>query len=230
MNPDGLWRRDAPERFVDRRDAGRQLAERLAPVVGDEDTVVLALPRGGVPVAEEVAEELGAPLDLILVRKVGVPWQPELALGAVSSGNVTFFNPDVVAATGLTPEELEDEARRERDELDRRERLYREGRPPTDLTGKTVVLVDDGIATGATVRAALKALSERGAARTVVASPVAPPETVALLREEADHVVCLVTPSDLGAIGFWYEDFRPVEDEEVVSALRDRSAEGSGRA
>lgn len=227
MTPDGLWRRAAAERFLDRRDAGRRLAERLAERVGIGDTVVLALPRGGVPVAEPVAERLGAPLDVVLVRKVGVPWQPELALGAVSTGDTTFLNDDVLAATGLDPEEIEEVVRRERRELERREALYREGRPPTDVKGKTVVLVDDGIATGATVRAALRALQERGAARTVVASPVAPPETVASLLEEADDVVCLKTPDNLQAIGLWYDDFSPVSDEEVTRVLQRRSTEES---
>lgn len=223
MTSDGFWRGGASETFTDRRDAGRQLADRLSSVVHDEDAVVLALPRGGVPVAEEVAEELGAALDVMLVRKVGVPWQPELALGAVASGDVTVFNDEVVRATGLTPEDIAQAVEREREELGRRERLYREGRPPADVAGKTVILVDDGIATGATIRAALRAVQQRGAARTIVASPVAPPETVAALRAEADDVVCVKTPDDLRAIGFWYEDFTPVEDHEVVIALRDRT-------
>lgn len=225
MTPDGLLGRGASERFVDRREAGRRLAERVAEEVEAGETVVLALPRGGVPVAEPVAERLGAPLDIVLVRKVGVPWQPELALGAVSTGDTTFLNEDVVAATGLSRDEIEEVVRRERRELDRREALYRRGRPPTDVRGKTVVLVDDGIATGATVRAALRALQERGAARTVVACPVAPPETVASLLEEADDVICLKTPRDLGAIGLWYDDFSPVADEEVTRALQRRSTE-----
>lgn len=223
MTPDGFWRGGASDAFADRHEAGRQLARRLSPMVGDEDTVVLALPRGGVPVAEEVAEELGAALDVMLVRKVGVPWQPELALGAVASGDVTVFNDDVVRATGLTSEDIDRAVERERGELERREGLYREGRPAADVTGKTVIVVDDGIATGATVRAALRALEQRGAARTIVASPVAPPETVASLRTQADDVVCLKTPDDLRAIGLWYEDFTPISDDEVVRALRDRA-------
>lgn len=228
MTPDGFWRGGALDAFADRRDAGRQLARRLSPVVGDEDTVVLALPRGGVPVAGEVAEELGAALDVMLVRKVGVPWQPELALGAVASGGVTVFNDEVVRATGLTAEDIDQAVEREREELEHRERLYREGRPPPDVTGKTVMVVDDGIATGATVRAALSALEQRGAARTIVASPVAPPDAVASLRTRADVVVCLKTPDNLRAIGLWYEDFTPVTDDEVVRALRNRAGGSRG--
>lgn len=208
---------------MDRSDAGGRLAERLADRLGSRETVVLALPRGGVPVAERVAERLGAPLDVVLVRKVGVPWQPELALGAVSTGGTMVFTQDVLAATGLAREEIEEAVRRELQELERRETLYRRGRPPTDVRGKTVVLVDDGIATGATVRAALRALRERGAARTVVACPVAPPETVASLLEEADEVIALKTPENLGAIGLWYNDFSPVPDEEVTRALQRRA-------
>jgi putative phosphoribosyl transferase len=220
--PGGLQPGDVPERFLDRRDAGRRLAPKVASRVGKEDVLVLALPRGGIPVAREVAEALGAPLDVLMVRKVGVPWQPELALGAVSSGEVTVLNDEVVRATGLTEEEVNDAVAREREELDRRERLYREGRPPQEVHGKTVVLVDDGIATGATVRAGLKALDQRGATRRVVACPVAPAQTVASLREEADDVVCVSTPDDLRAIGLWYVDFPPISDAEVIHALRDQ--------
>ncbi len=172
--------------------------------------------------AQEVAERLGAPLDVMLVRKVGVPWQPELAFGAVATGGVTVFNEEVVRLAGVSREEIDRAVGREREELERREVLYRGGRPPAELEGKTVVLVDDGIATGATARAAVRAAAQRGAARTVIACPVAPPETVASLRAEADDVVCLRTPPDFGAVGFWYRDFHPVEDEEVVDALRDR--------
>lgn len=225
MSPGPRRRGDASELFPDRAEAGRRLGERLSPLVGKEDTVVLGLPRGGVPVAREVAEELGAPLDVILVRKVGVPWQPELALAAVASGGVTVLNDEIVRATGLTGEEIADAVERERTELERRETLYRQGRSPIDVKGKTVVLVDDGIATGATVRAAVRAAVRRGAAHTVVACPVAPPETVASLRAEADDVVCLKTPSDFRAVGLWYEDFRPVSDDEVVRALGARKAD-----
>jgi predicted phosphoribosyltransferase len=172
-----------------------------------------------VPVAHEIATRVGAPLDVLIVRKLGVPWQPELAFGAVSSGGVVVCNQHVVAELRLAPDEVEEVVERERVELARRERLYRGDRPPVDVAGKTVVIVDDGIATGSTVRAALRALRQRGAARTLVACPVAPPDTVEALREEADDVVCLATPPDIIAIGFWYDDFSPVSDAEVLRLL-----------
>lgn len=209
--------------FVDRWEAGRRLAEEVAPKVDPARTVILGLPRGGVPVAHEIAARVGAPLDVLMVRKLGVPWQPELAFGAVASGGVIVYDDDVVAMADLSEAEMEEVAARERAELARRERLYRGGRAPLDVKGRTAVVVDDGIATGSTVRAALKALKELGAERRIVATPVAPPETVELLLREADDVICLLTPPDLMAIGFWYEDFLPVEDEEVLRLL----AEGS---
>ena len=212
-------------RFVDRRDAGRRLAIRLAPLVDPERSVVLGLPRGGVPVAYEIATGLGAPLDVLLVRKLGVPWQPELAFGAISSGGVTIYDDHVLAASDLAPREIEEVTDRERRELDRREHLYRGDRPPLDVTGRTAVVVDDGIATGSTMLAALAALAKRDAARRVVACPVAPPDVVELVRREADEVVCLVAPSALGAIGLWYEDFTTVTDEEVLRLLGRSHAE-----
>ncbi len=213
--------------FLDRRDAGRQLAGRLS-ALADADSVVLALPRGGVPVAHEIASRLGASMDVLLVRKLGVPWQPELAFGAVSTGGVTVLNDEVMRAAGLGREEIDAVIDRERAELERRERLYRGERAPVDVSGRTVVLVDDGIATGSTVRAALRALSARGAARTIVAAPVAAPETVEALRREADDVVCVETPPDLVAIGFWYRDFSPVADEEVLEILESGLTGGGG--
>jgi putative phosphoribosyl transferase len=206
-------------RFVDRLDAGRQLAERVAPAVEGAETVVLGLPRGGVPVAKEIATKIGAPLDVLLVRKLGVPWQPELAFGAISSGDVIVYNDEVLRLLDLSPREIDEVVERERSELARRERLYRGGRPPVPVGGKTAVVVDDGIATGSTVRAALQALATRGAARTIVASPVAPPETVERLLRDASDVICLQMPPNMGAIGFWYEDFDPVPDEEVERLL-----------
>ena len=206
-------------RFADRHAAGRALAERLAPVLDPRASVILALPRGGVPVGYEIAKQIGAPLDVLLVRKLGVPWQPELAFGAVSSGGVTVFNEAVLGELRLTPDETNEVIEQERAELERRERLYRGGRAPADVQGKTAVVVDDGIATGSTVRAALRALAHRGAKRTIVACPVAPPETVELLLREADDVVCLLTPPELLAIGVWYDDFLPVSDEEVLRLL-----------
>lgn len=205
--------------FIDRRDAGLQLAERVAPLVEGADAVVLALPRGGVPVALEVAARIGAPLDVLLVRKLGVPWQPELAFGAVSTGGVMVLNEDVLGALRLDQGEIDRVVEAERAELERRGQLYRGGRPPVEVKGRTVVVVDDGIATGSTVRAALRALEARGAERTIVAAPVAAPDTVERLMRDADDVVCLMTPVDLFAIGYWYQDFEPVPDSEVLRLL-----------
>jgi putative phosphoribosyl transferase len=214
-------------RFMDRWDAGRQLAERVAPCIEGKSSVILALPRGGVPVASEIASRVGAPLDVLLVRKLGVPWQPELAFGAISSGDVLVFNDEVLRMLDLSPREIDEVVERERAELARREQLYRGGRPSLPVDGRTVVLVDDGIATGSTVRAGLRALATRGASRTIVACPVAPPETVERLLREADDVICLQMPPNLGAIGLWYEDFSPVTDEEVQRLL---AAAGGGAA
>ncbi len=205
--------------FADRREAGRRLAEAVEPVVRGEDVVVLGLPRGGVPVAEEVARAIGAPLDVLVVRKLGVPWQPELAFGAISTGGVLVMNEDVVQAAALGPEEIDQVVGRERIELERRETMLHGGRDPLAVEGRTVVLVDDGIATGATVRAALRALGERGVTRSVLACPVAPIETVRALESEADEVVCLSTPTPFLAVGSWYRDFSAVSDAEVREIL-----------
>jgi predicted phosphoribosyltransferase len=206
-------------RFADRHQAGRLLAERVAPEVEGEDVVVLALPRGGVEVGYEVASRLGAPLDVLLVRKLGVPWQPELAFGAIATGDVVVINDDHVRALGLPLNLIRDVVKRERMELERRERLYRQGRKPLSVTGKTVVVVDDGIATGSTVRAALESLAKRGVARCVVACPVGAAETLHGLESEADLVLCLEAPVNFFAVGAWYEDFIPVSDEEVRRLL-----------
>jgi putative phosphoribosyl transferase len=219
MKGAALWGGGVSARFRDRADAGKRLAEKLAPRVDPKSTVVLALPRGGVPVAHEISTMLGIPLDILLVRKLGVPWQPELAFGAVSSGDVTVVNEDVVDTLRLTSEEVQEVVQRELEELARRERVYRGDRTPLKVAGKTVVIVDDGIATGSTVRAALSALERQGAAHTIVACPVAPPDTVERLFDEADDVVCLKTPPDLVAIGLWYDDFTPVYDEDVLRLL-----------
>jgi putative phosphoribosyl transferase len=220
----------ASDRFVDRTAAGRQLADLVAPHVDPGESVILGLPRGGVPVAYEIAKRLGAPLDVLLVRKLGVPWQPELAFGAVSTGDVVVYNDAVLRLVDLSPQEIEEVVERERGELARRERLYRGDLAPVDVTGKTAVIVDDGIATGSTVRAALAALGERGASRRIVASPVAPPETVELLLHEADDVICIETPPDLMAIGLWYQDFAPVPDGEVMRLLADAAEDRDGEA
>src|SRR5688500_16634152 len=181
-------------RFIDREDAGRQLALELAPYAGRPDLLVLALPRGGVPVGFEIARALGAPLDVFLVRKLGVPGHEELALGAIATGGVRVLNPSVVHDLGLTGAIIDAVAEREGHELARREREYRDGRPAPDIAGRTVILVDDGLATGATMRAAAAALRQQGPARLVVAVPVAAAATCDDLRREVDEVVCAATP------------------------------------
>jgi len=210
-------------RFRDRREAGRVLAQELTAYAGRPDVVVLALPRGGVPVAYEVARALGAPLDVFLVRKLGVPGHEELAMGAVATGGVRVLNDQVVRALGIPPDVIDMVAAWERQELARRERLYRGDRPPPDVKGRTVILVDDGLATGATMRAALAALRQQQPARRVVAVPTAAAQTCDALRTEADDVVCATTPEPFDAVGFWYEDFSQTTDDEVRELL-DRAA------
>ena len=213
-------------RFADRADAGRLLAHELRHFAGREDVVVLALPRGGVPVAFEVARELEAPLDVFVVRKLGLPEQPELAMGALASGGLRVLNDDVVQAATVSRETIERVAGQEQQELERAERLYRDGRPPLEVAGKTVILVDDGLATGATMLAAVRALRTRDPSEIVVAVPIAPPETCEGLRSEADDVVCARTPEPFLAIGVWYEQFRQVSDEEIRDLLN--RANGAG--
>lgn len=208
-----------PSPFEDRRDAGRALAAALAAYRGEPGLLVLALPRGGVPVAAEVASALGAGLDVLVVRKVGHPMQPEVAIGAIASGGVRVRNEDVIAATGVGDDEFEAIAAREQQELARRERAYRGDRAPPAIAGRTVIVVDDGIATGATLRAALAALRGRGAARLVVAAPVAPAGMAGTLRGLADEVVVLRSPREFQAVGAWYRDFGQVGDEEVRALL-----------
>jgi predicted phosphoribosyltransferase len=205
-------------RFRDREDAGHRLAARVAELELD-DPVVLALPRGGVPVAAQVARVLGAPLDVILVRKLGVPSQPELAMGALGEEGVRVLDRNLVARARVREAQLADVERRERDELARRARTYRGDRDPLPITGRTVVIVDDGLATGATARAAIAVARARGAGRVVLAVPVAPPETVAALRADADSVVSVETPAAMAAIGQWYDDFSQTSDAEVVAHL-----------
>jgi putative phosphoribosyl transferase len=176
-------------------------------------------------VAHEVSARVGAPLDILLVRKLGVPWQPELAFGAIATGGVVVLNEDHVRALGLGDEVVGDIIDRERLELERRERLYRDDHEPVDISGKTVVVIDDGIATGSTVRAALESLSQRGVARRIVACPVAAAETVKGLEDQADEVVCLRTPIQFAAVGAWYDDFAPVSDAEVKQILEQSATE-----
>jgi putative phosphoribosyl transferase len=230
-----LWRRpphdctmmratDLPHRkegaavFVNRTDAGRRLADRLTGLRGD-DVVVLALPRGGVPVAYEVARALGAPLDVIIVRKLGVPYQRELGMGAVAEGGVRVLNERVLRSASVTDADIAAVERAELAELHRRALELRGDRPPTPLAGRVAVVVDDGIATGSTARAACRAARAKGAARVILAVPVAPPSAVAALRSDADEVVCVDSPEHLWAVGQWYRDFTQTTDDEVIDLL-----------
>ncbi|KAB8181803.1 phosphoribosyltransferase [Nonomuraea phyllanthi] len=206
--------------FVDRHDAGVRLGQRLAGLVTDEDVVVLGLPRGGVSVAFEVAQALGAPLDVIVVRKLGVPFQPELGFGAVGEGGVRVINADVVRLADVTREEMAAVEERERAEVLRRVRRFRGDRASVDLAGRTVIVVDDGIATGSTARAACRVARAREAARVILAVPVGTPDTIAGLREDVDEVICLETPTVLWGIGTWYVDFTQAADERVVELLQ----------
>jgi putative phosphoribosyl transferase len=205
--------------FADRFDAGRRLAAELTAYAGGDDVVVLALPRGGVPVAAEVATALGAPLEVFVVRKLGVPGQEELAMGAIASGGVRVLNEDVVAASAIGPEEITRITEREGETLKEQERAYRGGRAPVKVADRVAIVVDDGLATGATMRAAVTALRELGARRIVVAVPTAPRETCRSLRAIADEVVCATSPDPFRAVGLWYADFAPVDDEQVRELL-----------
>ena len=215
-------------RFRDRGEAGRLLATTLRAYAGRPDVLVLALPRGGVPVAYEVARALGAPLDVFLVRKLGVPGHEELAMGAVATGGVRVLNDDVVRALQIPDSMIDAVAAREQHELARRERLYRANRPPPDVRGRTVILVDDGLATGATMHAAVKALRQQQPGRIVVAVPTASPEICEELRAEVDEVICATTPDPFYAVGLWYEDFSQTTDEEVRELFA--RSERAGRA
>src|SRR5882757_180713 len=212
-----------PGLFRDRRDAGRLLAEKLAAYANRPDALVLALPRGGVPVAYEVARALGAPLDVFVVRKLGVPGYEELAMGAVATGGVRVLNDQLVERLGIPESLIDAVAARERQELARRERLYRGNRPPPDIRGRTVILVDDGLATGATMYATIEALRQQNPARIVVAVPTASPETCEEMKTRADDVICAVTPEPFQAVGRWYEDFSQTTDEEVEALLSRRN-------
>ena len=203
------------EPFADRSAAGHELAEHLSQYRGRDDVVVLGLPRGGVPVAYEVAQALDAPLDVFVVRKLGVPGHEELAMGAIASGGVRVLNEDVVAGIGIEERDIDAVAAREQGELERRERTYRGDRDPLDVEGRTAIVVDDGLATGATMRAAVKALRERQAGTIVVAVPTASPQTCDEVGEAVDEIICARTPEPFTAVGLWYQDFRPTSDEEV---------------
>jgi putative phosphoribosyl transferase len=206
--------------FTNREDAGIRLAGKLTAYKGRDDVLVLALPRGGAVVGFELAQRLGAALDVLIVRKIGVPWQPELAAGAVSETGTVYLNKDVISLAGHLDIYLEQEIKRQKQEIARRVDLYRGGAPIRVLADKTVILVDDGVATGATMKAAIQTLKKEGIARLVVAVPVAPPETAAEIRRMADEFLCLETPDLFMAVGGYYGDFTQVTDEEVVQLLR----------
>jgi putative phosphoribosyl transferase len=213
--------------FEDRTSAGRLLAEKLHAYHRHRAAIVLGLPRGGVPVAFEVARRLELALDVLVVRKLGVPWQPELAFGALGAGGVRVLDPEIVQGMGISEEELEEVVARELAELERRERAFRGERPTLDLKQRTVILVDDGIATGATMRAATKAARLLGASRIIVAAAVAAVETYEELRTEADEVVCLAVPDPFYSVGSWYRSFPQLEDQAVRDLLA-RSAAAAG--
>jgi len=208
--------------FRDRKDAGEQLAARLVHLK-PRQPVVLALPRGGVAIGFEIACRLDAPLDILLVRKIGVPWQPELALGALADGGggppEVFIDERRAAALAIPPDYVRDETERQLAELERRRRIYCADRPPVEVAGRTAIVVDDGIATGATMRVALRAVRRRGPAWLVLAAPVAAAETLAALAGDADETVCVEAAQGLGAIGYYYEDFHQMSDDEVTALL-----------
>lgn len=213
--------RSPTQPFADRRQAGAELASRLQKYAGRDDVVVLALPRGGVPVGFEIAEALGAPLDIFVVRKLGMPGHPEYAIGAIASGGVRVLSEDAINWYGIPADAIDAVARQELAELERREREYRQGRPLPDLHNRTVILVDDGLATGSTMRAAVEAVRAHKPARVVVAVPVGAPDACAEFAEIADETVCARTPEPFSAVGLWYRDFSQTTDEEVRALLRE---------
>lgn len=205
--------------FKDRKDAGRKLAEQLSQYAEDEDLLVLGLPRGGVPVAYEVARALGAELDIFLVRKLGVPGHEELAMGAIASGSVRVLNDTVVEALDIPERVIDAVAAEEQAELERRERAYRGDRPPPQMAGRTVILVDDGLATGASMRAAVVGLRAQDPGKIVAAVPTAAPDTCEMFEGEVDEMVCAVTPQPFFGVGHWYRDFSQTTDDEVQALL-----------
>jgi putative phosphoribosyl transferase len=207
--------------FQDRRGAGKLLAQELSAHAGRSDVIVLALPRGGVPVAYEVARALNVPLDIFIVRKLGLPGHEELAIGAIGSGGIRVLNHDIVQGLKIPQTLIDTVTRQELQELERRERAYRGDRPSPEVRGRTVILIDDGLATGASMRAAVAALRAQNPARIVVAVPTAAPETCEALRPEVDEIVCATTPEPFYGVGRWYEDFSQTTDEEVRALLEE---------
>ena len=208
------------QRFKDRAEAGRLLADRLSEYANRSDITVLALPRGGVPVAYEIARRLAAPLDVFVVRKLGTPWNEELAMGAIATGGVRVLNDEVINSYDISEEEISVVEERERKEFERRERAFRGERPVPDIRNRSVILVDNGIATGTTIQAAVSALRKLSPARIIIAAAVAPVATYEKLCELADEVICLLTPEDFFALSLWYDDFHQQTDEEVKHLLK----------
>jgi putative phosphoribosyl transferase len=205
--------------YKNRSEAGRELANALQPYANRPDVLVLGLPRGGVPVAYQVAKSLNAPMDLMLVRKLGLPGQEELAMGAIATGGIRVLNAEVLQGLGISEAQIEQVAAVELRELRRRERIYRDDRPIPEVRGRCVILIDDGLATGATMQAAIAALRQQKPSEILVAIPVAPPDTVASLQQQADAVICLAMPEPFFAVGVWYADFAQVTDAEVRELL-----------
>jgi putative phosphoribosyl transferase len=216
--------------FADRREAGKELAAELGAYRGRQDVVVLALPRGGVPVAFEVAEALDAPLDIFVVRKLGMPGHPEYAMGAIASGGVRVLSEDAIRWYGISATQIETVAREELAELERREREYRQGRALPDLYSRTVILVDDGLATGSSMRAAVQAVRAHKPARVVVAVPVGSPSTCQEFADMTDETVCARMPEPFSAVGLWYRDFSQTTDAEVSTLLEEHSVNAASRA
>ncbi|MDP4172678.1 MAG: phosphoribosyltransferase [Bacteroidota bacterium] len=206
--------------FIDRKDAGEKLAELLMDYSNREDVLILALPRGGVPVAYEVSQLIHAPLDVFLVRKLGVPGREELAFGAIASGGLKIFNDNVIRIFNISDDMIKTVLKLETEELNRREKFYRNNRPFPNLTGKKIILVDDGMATGATMKAAVRALKGKGKMKVIVSVPVAPEETCHSIAVIADEVVCAISSRDFSGVGSYYEDFSQVSDEEVIDILQ----------
>jgi putative phosphoribosyl transferase len=207
--------------FKNRTEAGRKLAEKLTRYAGKENLLILALPRGGVPVAFEVAKTLRAPLDVFVVRKLGVPGQEELAMGAIASGGVRVLNEEIIRHLGIFEDVIARISANERRELERREFAYRGGRAAPDIAGKKVILVDDGLATGATMRAAVNAIKAQGPEKLIVAVPTGAPDTCDMIRKMVDEIVCLITPTPFGGVGAWYQDFSQTSDREVQQLLKE---------
>ena len=208
-------------RFRDRQEAGQLLAQALIFLKGKKDVIILGIPRGGVVVAAEVARAIGAPLDVYIARKIGAPYNPELAIGAIASSGDVVLDDGLIGSLGVSPEYVQDETERQRGEIERRLKKYRRNRPAQKLEGKTILLIDDGIATGATTLAAIRALKKRRPAELILAVPVGPPDAVARLREEVDKLVCLDTPQLFWAVGACYVVFDQISDEEVVRLLHE---------